>query len=151
MFVQTSISPLLKAYQMVYPGYWLNPGDMFQVEPSSVMFATGAPKTRGSTGRKTAKSRSRRARRSPASKRQSSLCLSRRRRRRSTPSLHTPRTYPSRAKKAPPRTHDPSRRSPRRTHQTKRKRQAEIPRLAPIHQAGHRSLEIRKTQKQSQH
>jgi ribosomal protein S4 len=29
---------------MVYPGYLLNPGDMFQVEPERVMFATGAPK-----------------------------------------------------------------------------------------------------------
>lgn len=33
----------------------LNPGDMFQVEPSSVMFATGAPKTRTSNARKVAK------------------------------------------------------------------------------------------------
>ena len=40
---------------MVYPGYMLNPGDLFQVEPSSVMFATGAPKTRSSTARKIAK------------------------------------------------------------------------------------------------
>lgn len=30
--------------QMIYPGYLLNPGDMFQVEPERVMFATGAPK-----------------------------------------------------------------------------------------------------------
>ena len=29
---------------MIYPGYHLNPGDMFQVEPDRVMFATGAPK-----------------------------------------------------------------------------------------------------------
>ena len=29
---------------MVYPGYQLNPGDMFQVEPERVLFATGAPK-----------------------------------------------------------------------------------------------------------
>lgn len=29
---------------MKYPGYLLNPGDMFQVEPERVMFATGAPK-----------------------------------------------------------------------------------------------------------
>ncbi len=29
---------------MIYPGYQLNPGDMFQVEPERVMFATGAPK-----------------------------------------------------------------------------------------------------------
>ncbi|KAF2713358.1 alpha-L RNA-binding motif-containing protein [Pleomassaria siparia CBS 279.74] len=35
-----------------YPGYMLNPGDMFQVNPSSVMFATGAPKTRSSVKRK---------------------------------------------------------------------------------------------------
>jgi ribosomal protein S4 len=40
---------------MPYPGYMLNPGDMFQVEPSSVMFATGAPKTRTSNARKVAK------------------------------------------------------------------------------------------------
>ncbi|KAL9613455.1 MAG: hypothetical protein Q9167_002000 [Letrouitia subvulpina] len=30
--------------RMIYPGYLLNPGDMFQVEPERVMFATGAPK-----------------------------------------------------------------------------------------------------------
>lgn len=30
---------------MKYPGYLLNPGDMFQVDPERVMFATGAPKT----------------------------------------------------------------------------------------------------------
>ena len=29
---------------MKYPGYLLNPGDMFQVDPERVMFATGAPK-----------------------------------------------------------------------------------------------------------
>lgn len=29
---------------MRYPGYLLNPGDLFQVEPDRVMFATGAPK-----------------------------------------------------------------------------------------------------------
>ena len=29
---------------MRYPGYLLNPGDMFQVAPERVMFATGAPK-----------------------------------------------------------------------------------------------------------
>ncbi|KAK2790089.1 mitochondrial 37S ribosomal protein nam9 [Onygenales sp. PD_10] len=29
---------------MRYPGYLLNPGDMFQVDPERVMFATGAPK-----------------------------------------------------------------------------------------------------------
>ena len=29
---------------MIYPGYRLNPGDMFQVEPELVLFATGAPK-----------------------------------------------------------------------------------------------------------
>lgn len=29
---------------MIYPGYQLNPGDMFQVEPDRVLFATGAPK-----------------------------------------------------------------------------------------------------------
>ncbi|KAF2818460.1 alpha-L RNA-binding motif-containing protein [Ophiobolus disseminans] len=41
--------------KMPYPGYALNPGDMFQVEPSSVMFATGAPKTRSSLARKITK------------------------------------------------------------------------------------------------
>ncbi|KAL8859284.1 MAG: hypothetical protein Q9178_004222 [Gyalolechia marmorata] len=30
--------------KMIYPGYLLNPGDMFQVEPERVMFATGASK-----------------------------------------------------------------------------------------------------------
>ena len=29
---------------MIYPGYMLNPGDMFQVEPDRVLYATGAPK-----------------------------------------------------------------------------------------------------------
>ena len=29
---------------MTYPGYLLNPGDMFQVEPDRVLFVTGAPK-----------------------------------------------------------------------------------------------------------
>lgn len=29
---------------MVYPGYQLNPGDMFQVDPERVLFALGAPK-----------------------------------------------------------------------------------------------------------
>ena len=29
---------------MIYPAYQLNPGDMFQVEPERVMYATGAPK-----------------------------------------------------------------------------------------------------------
>lgn len=37
---------------MPYPGYMLNPGDMFQVEPESVMFATGAKKSRSSAARK---------------------------------------------------------------------------------------------------
>ncbi|KAL4928314.1 mitochondrial 37S ribosomal protein uS4m [Aspergillus undulatus] len=32
--------------KMRYPGYLLNPGDMFQVDPERVMFATGAPKTK---------------------------------------------------------------------------------------------------------
>ena len=32
--------------KMRYPGYLLNPGDMFQVEPQLVMYATGAPKDR---------------------------------------------------------------------------------------------------------
>ncbi|KAJ4355165.1 hypothetical protein N0V95_003187 [Ascochyta clinopodiicola] len=41
--------------KMPFPGYMLNPGDMFQVEPSSVMFATGAQKERSSTARRVAK------------------------------------------------------------------------------------------------
>ncbi|KAF1850541.1 alpha-L RNA-binding motif-containing protein [Cucurbitaria berberidis CBS 394.84] len=41
--------------KMPYPGYMLNPGDMFQVEPSSVMFATGAQKSRSATARRVAK------------------------------------------------------------------------------------------------
>lgn len=32
--------------QMRYPGYLLNPGDMFQVDPERVMYATGAPKSK---------------------------------------------------------------------------------------------------------
>src|SRR2546423_13694077 len=31
-------------WQMTHPGYLLNPGDMFQVDPERVMFATGMPK-----------------------------------------------------------------------------------------------------------
>lgn len=30
--------------KMIYPGYLLNPGDMFQVEPERVLWGTGAPK-----------------------------------------------------------------------------------------------------------
>ena len=30
--------------KMIYPSYQLNPGDMFQVEPDCVLYATGAPK-----------------------------------------------------------------------------------------------------------
>lgn len=40
---------------MPFPGYALNPGDMFQVDPSSVMFATGAPKTRSRIARREAR------------------------------------------------------------------------------------------------
>jgi ribosomal protein S4 len=42
---------------MIYPGYMLNPGDMFQVEPERVLFATGAPKTKNQrrSGRRKAK------------------------------------------------------------------------------------------------
>ncbi|KAH8804727.1 hypothetical protein F5884DRAFT_822689 [Xylogone sp. PMI_703] len=32
--------------KMIYPGYLLNPGDMFQVDPERVLYATGAPKDR---------------------------------------------------------------------------------------------------------
>jgi len=35
---------MLTEMQMPYAGYLLNPGDMFQVEPDSVLFATGARK-----------------------------------------------------------------------------------------------------------
>ncbi|KAF2205717.1 alpha-L RNA-binding motif-containing protein [Delitschia confertaspora ATCC 74209] len=42
--------------KMVYPGYMLNPGDMFQVEPESVMFATGAPKHQSGRARRTERS-----------------------------------------------------------------------------------------------
>ena len=31
---------------MKYPGYLLNPGDLFQVDPERVLYATGAPKDR---------------------------------------------------------------------------------------------------------
>src|SRR6187402_2242784 len=46
---------------MPYPGYLLNPGDMFQVEPEAVLFATGAPKdvTQNREGRTLRKSRKR--------------------------------------------------------------------------------------------
>jgi len=37
--------------KMIYPGYMLNPGDMFQVEPDSVLYATGAPKKRSQRSR----------------------------------------------------------------------------------------------------
>jgi hypothetical protein len=39
---------------MTYPGYLLNPGDLFQVSPSSVMFATGQPKIRSAVARRIA-------------------------------------------------------------------------------------------------
>ncbi|KAI9794732.1 MAG: mitochondrial 37S ribosomal protein nam9 [Piccolia ochrophora] len=42
--------------KMTHPGYLLNPGDMFQVDPERVLYATGAPKT------KTARRLGRRAR-----------------------------------------------------------------------------------------
>lgn len=42
---------------MHYPAYKLNPGDMFQVDPDSVLFATGQPKKKGgSSARQAAKS-----------------------------------------------------------------------------------------------
>lgn len=47
--------------QMIHPGYLLNPGDMFQVDPERVMFATGEPKNNDISqvrkGRKLRKSR----------------------------------------------------------------------------------------------
>lgn len=36
---------MLTLHKMIYPGYLLNPGDMFQVDVDSVLFATGAAKT----------------------------------------------------------------------------------------------------------
>ncbi|KAL2007670.1 hypothetical protein VTN00DRAFT_7652 [Thermoascus crustaceus] len=46
--------------KMKYPGYLLNPGDLFQVDPERVMYATGAPKDKrerreGRLARKAAK------------------------------------------------------------------------------------------------
>lgn len=38
--------PFANSSQMRLPGYLLNPGDLFQVEPERVMFATGAPKNK---------------------------------------------------------------------------------------------------------
>ena len=49
---------------MVYPGYLLNPGDMFQVEPERVLYATGAPKDREE------RRSSRLARRKPSAKKE---------------------------------------------------------------------------------
>jgi hypothetical protein len=47
---------------MIYPGYLLNPGDMFQVDPERVLFATGAPKSRQeSRAARRTQSRARRA------------------------------------------------------------------------------------------
>jgi ribosomal protein S4 len=43
--------------KMIYPGYMLNPGDMFQVDPESVMFATGAPKYQSGHARRTARAK----------------------------------------------------------------------------------------------
>ena len=36
---------------MPYPGYMLNPGDMFQVDPDRVLYATGVPKPRAQARR----------------------------------------------------------------------------------------------------
>ena len=45
--INTGSTCLLTLYvQMIYPGYQLNPGDMFQVDPERVLYATGAPKDR---------------------------------------------------------------------------------------------------------
>ncbi|ORY11033.1 hypothetical protein BCR34DRAFT_484732 [Clohesyomyces aquaticus] len=41
--------------KIIYPGYMLNPGDVFQVEPDSVMTATGAQKTRSAAARRKAR------------------------------------------------------------------------------------------------
>lgn len=40
--------------QMKYPGYLLNPGDMFQVDPERVLFATGAKKDPAAAAQDTA-------------------------------------------------------------------------------------------------
>lgn len=54
---------LLTSVQMPYPGYLLNPGDMFQVDMDRVLFATGAPKqlNQARAGRKIRKMLHRRA------------------------------------------------------------------------------------------
>lgn len=39
--------------KMIYPGYQLNPGDMFSVDPEMVMFATGARKLKSSSPKST--------------------------------------------------------------------------------------------------
>lgn len=54
---------MLRIHQMPYPGYLLNPGDMFQVDMDRVLFATGAPKPihQVRTGRKLRKALRRRA------------------------------------------------------------------------------------------
>ncbi|CAK1361467.1 37S ribosomal protein NAM9, mitochondrial [Cercospora beticola] len=46
--------------KMIYPGYQLNPGDMFSVDPEMVMFATGARKFKSSSPRSTQEARRRR-------------------------------------------------------------------------------------------
>jgi len=55
---------------MIYPGYYLNPGDMFQVEPDRVLFATGAPKDRYEcvTGRRKRRKDKKRKAKDPAQK-----------------------------------------------------------------------------------
>ena len=43
-FSKINARGLMWSTQMKYPGYLLNPGDLFQVDPERVLFATGAPK-----------------------------------------------------------------------------------------------------------
>ncbi|KAF2213183.1 hypothetical protein CERZMDRAFT_39765 [Cercospora zeae-maydis SCOH1-5] len=57
--------------KMIYPGYQLNPGDMFSVEPEMVMFATGARKFKADNPKSTQELRRAAEARSAASEAQS--------------------------------------------------------------------------------
>ncbi|KAM3423551.1 hypothetical protein BST61_g979 [Cercospora zeina] len=57
--------------KMIYPGYQLNPGDMFSVEPEMVMFATGARKFKADNPKSTQELRRRAEARSAASEAES--------------------------------------------------------------------------------
>lgn len=51
MKLRTSMMGVADLVQMTYPGYLLNPGDMFSVEPERVMFATGMKKPEQQSGK----------------------------------------------------------------------------------------------------